>query len=347
MSGGVSLRQLPSGAIQCENLANPFGNLALGGGYNALNKTSMLLLDRTTSGSTVSTAQHGEFFTLDTAGVSNEVGLKIFANATASTAGGPVRSKISVMGVIATSESTTGGNTSDCVGVLGVASANSTLVRIYGVQGTAQVPLTTTALSCGLSSVLDINNGAPSASFGAATSSYGTYTVSSGTTKPTSLSWVAKVGPGVNFQFGHVVESTAVDASAFAVNTGDTPLWAVQPSGKVSLGGTNLASPVAGAGPFAGAAASNITISLTGLVTVAQALSAAIVVNTTAVTAASIITARVISYGYGAAGAMAAGCPLVVLPGTIVAGTSFSFQIANVGTGALSGAIGIAFKIEN
>lgn len=116
--------------------------------------------------------------------------------------------------------------------------------------------------------------------------------------------------------------------------------WGIDRTGKVNVAVT---SPAAGGGPFAAGAASNITVSVTGLTTAADAVSSAIVVNTTNVTANSRIFASVISYAgtYGTN-----GVPLVCL-GAIVAGTSFSFQIVNVGTRALSGAIGIAFKIEN
>lgn len=108
----------------------------------------------------------------------------------------------------------------------------------------------------------------------------------------------------------------------------------------------SVTTPTAGAGPFATGSATNITVSLTGLTTAAQNISAPITVTNTAVTSASIIRATVISYAYGAAGVMAAGLPVVCL-GTVTPGTSFTFQIANVGTGALAGAIGINFTIQN
>lgn len=105
----------------------------------------------------------------------------------------------------------------------------------------------------------------------------------------------------------------------------------------------NVASPASGAGPFAAGSASNITVVVTGLTTAASTASAAIVVNTTAVSATSRITASVIAYSgtYGSA-----GVPTVAL-GPIVAGTSFSFQIYNAGLAALLGNITIAFTVQN
>lgn len=345
MSGSAYLQQQPSGAIKLDNGANPYGSLNMGAGYNSSNRSAMFVLDRTTSAANVIESQHGEYYLLDSA--LGENAFKVYASATSSPASGGTRSKAAVTGFIQTSESTSGGNASDCIGVVGVGLANSTLVRTTGVSGTVSLPVSTTAVASAISGAVFQNNGASTATVGAATSTYGCYLSSTGATKPSASSYSTKASGAVNFVQGHVVDAASVDTNCFSVDSGgSTSLWSVQPSGKLVTAGANLAAPAAGAGPFAGGAASNITVSLTGLTTAAQAISAAVTVNTTAVTASSRIVAQITSYAYGAAGVMAAGCPVVCL-GAIVAGTSFSFQIANVGTGALSGAIGISFWIEN
>lgn len=116
--------------------------------------------------------------------------------------------------------------------------------------------------------------------------------------------------------------------------------WVRGANGKRSVAVT---APAAGGGPFAAGAAPHITVTVTGLTTAADAASSAIVVNTTAVNATSRISADIISY---AGTYVTNGVPIVAL-GAIVAGTSFAFQIVNVGTQPLSGNITIAFTIEN
>lgn len=127
---------------------------------------------------------------------------------------------------------------------------------------------------------------------------------------------------------------------------GATGNFVVSSLGKITVAGTNFVAPAAGAGPFAGLSGSVITVSLTGLTLAAQNVSAAITVTTTAVTASSIIRVSGLVYTVGAAGVLAAGWPAVMII-TKTAGTSFTFQVANLGTGALSGAIGITFCIDN
>lgn len=131
--------------------------------------------------------------------------------------------------------------------------------------------------------------------------------------------------------------------------------WLMQtPSGQiVTSEGTQLVevskprvqvySPAAGAGPFAAGNAAYINVAVTGLTTAADAASAAIVVNTTAVTASSRIKAEIIAY---AGTWVTNGVPRIV-PGAIVAGTSFAFQVVNTGVNALAGQITIAFTVEN
>lgn len=106
----------------------------------------------------------------------------------------------------------------------------------------------------------------------------------------------------------------------------------------------NVTSPASGAGPFAAGSAQHINVVVTGLTTAASTASAAIVVNTTAVSAGSRIVPSIIAYAgvYGTN-----GVPTVVL-GPIVAATSFSFQVYNANpTNALAGAITVAFDVQN
>lgn len=131
--------------------------------------------------------------------------------------------------------------------------------------------------------------------------------------------------------------------------------WLMQtPSGQVMTSeGTQLIqsskpqvqvySPAAGAGPFAAGNAAYINIAVTGLTTAAGAASSAIVVNTTAVTASSRIRAQIIAY----AGTFVTNGVPIIVPGAIVAATSFAFQVVNLGSAALAGQITIAFTVEN
>lgn len=320
--------------------ASIFGTLYMGVGFDGtVGKTRILLLDRS---STVSAALNGssvaEQFTLDSTAAEQGRGLL----ATVPVGAGAVQ-KIGNHNSISTSATglALGGSFAASV------SATQTGANIVGGQGSATITALGDATATGIQGVV-VNNGTAVTSF-STLSKIACTLVSGGTVKNSAFLYAAKgSGAPINATHGICVDGASCDTSTFAVTSGTTPtiLWGTNAGGKQLVGGANLASPGAGGGPFAGAAAANITISLTGLTTAAQNLSAAIVVNTTAVTAASRISADVISYAYGAAGLMAAGWPAVSL-GAIVAGTSFSFQIANLGTGALSGAIGIAFKIEN
>lgn len=106
----------------------------------------------------------------------------------------------------------------------------------------------------------------------------------------------------------------------------------------------NVVTPATGAGPFAAGSSQNATVTVSGLTTAASTASAAILVNTSAVSATSRIVPTVIAYAgtYGTN-----GVPTVLL-GPIVAGTSFSFQVYNAHpTNALAGNITIAFTVQN
>lgn len=101
----------------------------------------------------------------------------------------------------------------------------------------------------------------------------------------------------------------------------------------------------AGGGPFAAQSSRYIKLSLTGLTTAVSTTSAAITVNTGACRSTSNITGQIVSYAgtYGPAGN---GNPMLVqiTPGS----GSFTFKIYNQDlTRALSGAIGLLFKIED
>lgn len=320
-----------------------FGNLLAGEGFDGTTrKARTLFLDRSeVVNANLNAVSFAEQYTLDSTAAESSHGIYSLVPAAA---GAVQKVGFSVLlETGATGDAIAGSNA--VVTTAAHASGNA-----FGTQGTATVIAASDATARALQGVI-INSGTAVTSL-STLSKIALTLISAGTVKNSAFLYATRGVSGVisaiNATHGICVDGASCDTSALAVTDGTTPtlLWAVNPGGKGLVGGTNLASPAGGGGPFAGAAAANITISLTGLTTAAQNLSAAITVNTTAVTAASRISAGVISYAYGAAGLMAAGWPAVSL-GAIVAGTSFSFQIANLGTGALSGAIGIAFKIEN
>jgi hypothetical protein len=283
-----------------------------------------------------------------------EFGLYVSAQVP-STVTGTALTKSAVNGTINdASVSSFGGTRILAIGVQGASGTAGTNTQgdLVGVYGTAQVNSGTDATAAALQANIVNAGGTAVTAVQSALSKYGLLVGSSGAAANTAFIYCSKSGgpPGTtpqNCAHGILIDGASITAgnSAMGVVTGTTPtvLWNRDSTGKRNV---SVTAPGAGGGPFAGGSAAHITISLTGLTTAAQALSASITVNTTAVTASSRIVAQVISYAYGAAGAMAAGWPAVSL-GAIVAGTSFAFQIANLGTGALSGAIGISFTIEN
>lgn len=317
-----------------------FGNLLAGEGFDGTTgKARTLFLDRSeVVSANLAAVSFAEQYTLD------------------STVAESSHAIYSVVPAAAGAVQKVGFNTLLSTGATGDAIAGSNAVvtttahasgNVYGTQGAATVVAASDATARALQGVI-INSGTAVTSL-AALSKIGLTLVSAGTVKNSAFLYAAGGASGaigaINCTHGICVDGASCDTSTFAVTSGTTPtiLWGTNAGGKELVGGANLASPGAGGGPFAGAAAANITISLTGLTTAADAASASIVVNTTAVTASSRIYWSIISY----AGTYATnGVPFVAL-GAIVAATSFAFQIINIGTAALSGAIGIAFKIEN
>lgn len=328
-----------------------YGNLNAGSIFNgALGKTTEVVLDRAVAvPASLLAANHAESYSLDVVG-SGEQGIAVLAIAPSTTASGGTHFKTAINGFAVTSALSAFPTQYQAVGVAGQGSTTGTVAQgsVAGVSGQGTVSSGTDATANGIVGTV-VNSGTAVTTVNTALSKVVCQLQSAGVAKNTAFLYAIKQGGGaiaaINCAHGVLVDGASVDANAFAVTSGTTPtvLWGIGPAGQQTVAVT---APGAGGGPFAGGSATNITVSLTGLTTLAQALSAAITVNTTAVTANSRIWAQVISYAYGAAGAMAAGWPAVSL-GSIVASTSFTFQIANLGTGALSGAIGIAFKIEN
>lgn len=358
---GTSVYQY-QGILHTASGSSPFGRILAGETWDSTTtRAKAIFIDKgaIASGATISSnltgTAIGEQLLLDVVGA-GENGHVVTCSVPSSTGTGLSHTKGGLIGQIATaSNSNVGGGVVYLAAALaGQASTAGTVAQgnICGVLAQAQTIGGTDSTSSAMTALM-INSGTAVSTVNTALSKVGLSLLSSGSAKNTAFAYCVKSAssggtvPAVNCSHGILVDSASIDANAFAVVSGTTPtvVWGVGADGKNTVAVT---APGAGGGPFAGGSAANITISLTGLTTAAQALSAAITVNTTAVTASSRIWAQVISYAYGAAGAMAAGWPAVSLPASnITAGTSFTFQIANLGTGALSGAIGIAFKIEN
>ncbi len=317
-----------------------FGNVMLGHSYStATAKDRILIIDSTslaggaTANSGLANSSHAEQYALNTTVAEKGVAI---VSTVASTAGAVQKVALDVTSTSAATGAVYGINAVTQI------SGTQTGATIYGVQSQAVVPVGTDGTVTGLLSVV-YNSGSAVTGLGAL-SKIGLVVTSGGVAKNSAYIYCVKTASlvPINATHGICVDTASVDTSAFAVTSGSTPtlLWARDAAGKRLV---NVTAPAAGGGPFAGGAASHITIQLKDLTTAADAASAAIVVNTTAVTAASRIYASVIAY----AGTYATnGLPIVCL-GAIVAGTSFAFQIVNAGTAALSGQITIAFTIEN